>query len=267
MTSRLHATLDGPPGAPVLVLGGSLGTTGALWEAQLAELAARFWVVRYDHLGHGGSLVPAGPYSIDLLGRELLALLDELGIDYASFAGLSLGGMVGMWVAAHAPERVQRLVLFCTSARLGPPEMWHERAAAVRAGGMPAVVDGVLARWFTPAFAQERPEVVAVYREMVTATPAEGYAGCCEAIAGMDLRPVLGAIGAPTLVVAGAQDPATPPEHAELIAAAIPGARLAVLDRAAHLATVEQPDRAGSLLLEHLGRPGPVDHQQDSGQL
>ncbi len=250
--SRLHATLDGPPGAPVLVLGGSLGTTSAMWTPQLAELASRFWVVRYDHLGHGGSLAPPGPYSIDQLGRELLALLDELVIERASFAGLSLGGMVGMWVAAHAPERVQRLALFCTSARLGPAEMWHQRAAAVRASGVPAVVDAVMARWFTPAFARERPEVVAAHREMVTGTPAEGYAGCCEAIAAMDLRADLGSITAPTLVVAGAQDPATPPPHAELIASAIPGARLVVLDPAAHLATVEQPERASRLLLDHL---------------
>jgi 3-oxoadipate enol-lactonase len=253
--TRLHATLDGPAGAPVLVLGGSLGSTGAMWTPQLAGLAASFRVVRYDHLGHGGSLVPPGPYTIDGLGRELVALLDDLGVDRASLAGVSLGGMVGMWVAAHAPHRVHRLVLFCTSALLGPAEMWRQRAAAVRAGGMTAVADAVMARWFTAGFVRAHPAMVAAHRAMLVGTPAEGYAGCCEAIAEMDLRADLASISAPTLVVAGADDPATPPSHAELIAAGIADARLVVLPDAAHLATAERPDQTARLLLDHVSRP------------
>lgn len=251
MTSRLHATVDGPADAPVLVLGSSLGTTGAMWEPQLAALAARYRVIRYDHLGHGDSAVPLGPYRIELLGREVLALLDDLAVPRAHYAGLSLGGMVGMWLAAHAPERVDRLALLCTSASLGPAEGWRQRAATVRTAGMAAIADAVVARWFTPPFAESRPDVVAAHRAQLTATPATGYAGCCEAIAAMDLRPDLGKIAAPTLVIAGADDPATPVEHADAIVERIAGARLAVVDRAAHLASVEQPEPVNRLLLDH----------------
>ncbi|MEV1328031.1 3-oxoadipate enol-lactonase [Micromonospora costi] len=252
MTSRLHATVDGPAHAPVLVLGSSLGTTGAMWQPQVAALAERFRVVRYDHLGHGRSAVPSGTYTIARLGREVLALLDDLGVRRASYAGLSLGGMVGMWLATHAPERVDRLALLCTSAALGPAGQWRQRAATVRAGGVESVADAVVARWFTAGFAATHPEVVAAHRAALTATHAEGYAGCCEAIAAMDLRADLARVTAPTLVVAGLDDPATPPDHARAIVARIPRARLAVLTPAAHLANVEQPEPVGRMLLEHL---------------
>ncbi|WBB75930.1 3-oxoadipate enol-lactonase [Micromonospora sp. WMMD1128] len=251
MTARLHTTSDGPAGAPVLLLGSSLGTAGAMWEPQVTALAARFRVIRYDHLGHGRSAVPPGPYSLDLLGRELLRTLDGLGVPWVHYAGLSLGGMVGMWLAAHAPDRVRRLALLCTSASLGPPEQWRERAATVRAAGLPAIADAVVARWFTPGFAAARPDVVAAFRAMLTATSPAGYAACCEAIAAMDLRPALGRICAPTLVVAGADDAATPVGHARDIAGRIPGARLAVVGEAAHLANVGQPERVCRLLLDH----------------
>ena len=157
MTSRLHLTVDGPAAAPVLLLGSSLGTAAAMWEPQVPLLAERFRVIRYDHLGHGRSAVPAGPYTLDLLGRELLRTLDDLDLRWVHYAGLSLGGMVGMWLAAHAPDRVRRLALLCTSASLGPAGPWRERAATVRAGGLPAIADAVVARWFTPAFAAARP--------------------------------------------------------------------------------------------------------------
>ncbi|WP_165949758.1 3-oxoadipate enol-lactonase [Micromonospora sp. KC207] len=251
MTSRLHLAVDGPADAPVLLLGSSLGTSCAMWEPQVPALAERFRVIRYDHLGHGRSAAPAGPYTLDLLGRELLRTLDALDLPWVHYAGLSLGGMVGMWLAAHAPDRVRRLALLCTSASLGPPEQWRERAATVRAAGLPAIADAVVARWFTPAFAATRPDVVAGYRAMLTATSPVGYAACCEAIAAMDLRGDLGRVGAPTLVVAGADDPATPVEHARQIAGRIPGARLAVVGAAAHLANVEQPERVCRLLREH----------------
>ncbi|MBY8871381.1 3-oxoadipate enol-lactonase [Micromonospora sp. PLK6-60] len=247
----MHATVDGPATAPVLLLGSSLGTAGAMWEPQVPALAQRFRVIRYDHLGHGRSAVPAGAYTVELLGREVLRLLDDLGAARVDYAGLSLGGMVGMWLAAHAPDRVRRLALLCTSASLGPPEQWRDRAATVRAAGLPPIADAVVARWFTPAFAATRPDLVARYRAMLTATPPAGYAACCEAIGAMDLRPDLARIGAPTLVVAGADDPATPVAHARAIVAGIPGARLAVVDEAAHLANVEQPERVGRLLLAH----------------
>ncbi|MET8040579.1 3-oxoadipate enol-lactonase [Micromonospora sp. NPDC005215] len=251
MISRLHTTVDGPTSAPVLLLGGSLGTTAAMWEPQVPALAERFRVVRYDHLGHGRSAVPAGPYTLDLLGREVLRTLDDLGVERFHYAGLSLGGMVGMWLAAHAPDRVRRLALLCTSASLGPPEQWRQRAATVRAVGLSPIADAVVARWFTPAFAAARPDVVAGYRAMLTATSPAGYAACCEAIATMDLRPDLDRVAAPTLVIAGADDPATPVEYAREIVGRIPRARLAVVGAAAHLANVEQPEQVCRLLREH----------------
>jgi 3-oxoadipate enol-lactonase len=251
VNAELHHRLDGPAGAPALVLSGSLGTTLEMWRSQVAALADSRRILRYDHRGHGGSAVPRGPYRIDELGTDLLALLDRLGLARVDLAGLSLGGMVGMWLAAHAPDRVRRLALLCTSARLGAPETWRERAAAVRAGGTSAVADTVVARWFTPGFARRDPTAVAWAREMLRDTPAEGYAGCCEAIATMDLEPVLGEIHAPTLVIAGSQDPATPPEHSERLVAGITGARLELVD-AAHLANIEQPEAVSTLLMGFL---------------
>lgn len=255
-TVPLHYTAEGPVEAPVLVLGASLGTTGELWRPQLPALASRYRVVRYDHRGHGGSPAPPGPYRIGDLGADLVALLDALGIDRAHLGGVSLGGMVAIWVAAHAPDRVDRLVLLCTSARLGPPEAWARRGATVRAQGPAAIADAVLERWFTPGFAAGRPDVLAWARGQLTATPAAGYAGCCAAIETMDLTGVLGQIRAPTLVIAGARDPATPPEHAHRIAAGIAGARVEIVPDAAHLANVEQPAAVTRLLHDFLDPPG-----------
>jgi 3-oxoadipate enol-lactonase len=248
----LNYRLEGPEDAPVLVLSSSLGTTMAMWDEQAAALRERFRLVRYDHRGHGESPVPPGPYRLEELGRDALALLDRLGVERFSWCGLSLGGMVGMWVASEAPERVERLVLCCTSARLGPPEMWAERAAKVRQGGMEAVADAVISRWFTPGFHEEHPETFAWAKEMLLGTPPEGYAGCCEAIRDMDLRGRLDEVRAPTLVIAGADDPATPSEHAGLIRDAIPDALLEVVPQAAHLANVERPGEVTRALLAHL---------------
>jgi 3-oxoadipate enol-lactonase len=249
---RLAYRLDGPIEAPVLVLSNSLGSTWRMWDGLLPALTERFRVLRYEHRGHLDSEVPAGPYRIEDIGRDLLGLLDELGLDRVSLAGLSLGGMTGMWLAAHHKSRVDRLALLCTSALLGPATMWRDRAELVRAKGTEAIVEGGLRRWLTEEFIASDPIAVRLCREMMTSTPAEGYAGCCEAIATMDLRPDLAAITAPTLVIAGADDPATPPSHAEVIAAGIDGARLRVVPHAAHLATVEAPAAITELLLDHL---------------
>jgi 3-oxoadipate enol-lactonase len=249
-TVALHHAVDGLRDGPPLVLGGSLGTGLEMWRPQLPALAARHRVVRYDHRGHGGSPVPPGPYTIDDLGGDVLRLLDHLGCSTVDYAGLSLGWMVGMWLAAHAPERIGRLALLCTAAHLPPEVGYRQRAALVRADGMAGVVEPVLGRWFTPAFPAADREP---YRAMLAGTPPEGYAGCCEAIAGMDLRPVLSKITAPTLVVAAADDPAIPPRYAEQIADAVPGSRLVVLDHAAHLASVEQAGALDRLLLDWFG--------------
>jgi 3-oxoadipate enol-lactonase len=246
MTS-LELSYDVAGDGPVLVVGSSLGTTMRMWEPQFDALAERFRVVRYDHLGHGGSSVPPGPYTVDRLADAVLSLVDDLGVDRFHYLGLSLGGMVGMTIAARLPDRVDRLALLCTSAYLPPAEGWLDRAATVRAEGTAAITEGALGRWFTPAFTDTDP-----YAAMLAATPDEGYASCCEAIAAMDLRPVIGGITASTLVIAGSSDPATPPEHGRLIADTVPGARFELVD-AAHLANVERPAEVTALLLDHLG--------------
>jgi 3-oxoadipate enol-lactonase len=244
--------LSGPIDAPVLVLSGSLGTDRSMWEPQVEPLAKRYRLLRYDQRGHGRSPVPPGPYSIAELGRDLLALLDRLEIERAAVCGLSIGGMTGVWIGAHAPDRVARLVLLCTSAQLGPESMWRERAETVRTRGPEAIADAGLERWFTAAFRDAHPELTARMRATLCATPPEGYAGCCEAIATMDLRPDLPEITAPTLVIAGQDDPATPPPHGRMIAEAIPGARFELVGPAAHLASLEQPERVTELILEFM---------------
>ncbi|WP_344965480.1 alpha/beta fold hydrolase, partial [Crossiella cryophila] len=210
-------------------------------------------LIAYDHRGHGASPTPPGPYEMAALAADAAALLDELDLPEAHFAGLSLGGMVGMWLAAHRPDRVRGLVLCCTSADLNPRSGWAERARLVRAEGTGAVAEAVVSRWLTPDCAQRRPEFVAELRGMITATSAEGYAACCGAIERMDLLPLLPTISAPTLVISGSEDPATPPEHGRLIADRIPGARFALVEQAAHLGNVEQPAEFTQLVLEHLG--------------
>jgi 3-oxoadipate enol-lactonase len=249
----LHHLLEGPEDASVLVIANSLGATPDMWDEQARTLQDHFRLLRYDHRGHGGSPVPPGPYRIDDLGCDVLALLDRLEIQAFSFCGLSIGGMVGMWLASEVPDRVERLVLCCTSARFAPPDQWDSRAAAVRADGVGAIAGAVLERWFTPALHESHPEVVEWAGWMLRATPAEGYAGCCEAIRDADLNDRLGAIRAPTLVIAGSDDPAAPVEQAEAIRDGIPGARLVVIPQAAHLANVEQPEDFTRAMLDHLG--------------
>jgi len=264
MTAVMNHVVEGPADAPVLVLAGSLGTTLASWEPLLPELSRVFRVVRYDHRGHGASRAPPGPYAMSDLGGDVLALLDHLAIDRASFCGVSLGGMVGMWLAVHAPSRIDRLALVCTSAFLPTREAWQARAATVRAQGTEAIVDVVLARWFTPSFAIRESGLVGRVALAFKRVDPEGYAACCEAIGSWDLRSHLGAITAPTLAIAGGKDPATPPAHAYAIGAGIPGARVAVVEDAAHLAAIEQPAAVGRLLLEHLTGLSQVDPNIDT---
>jgi 3-oxoadipate enol-lactonase len=222
--------MSGPAGAPVLVLGNSLGTTRELWQPQLEALGSRFRLLRYEHRGHGGSPAPPGPYALADLGADVLALLDEFGVGTARYCGLS-----------------------CTSAYLQPLQLWVDRAAAVRAGGLAAISAQVVGRWFTPSYQAAHPGTVARFvTTMERDVAAEGYAGCCDAIAAMDLRPLLGSVTAPTLVIAGAEDPATPPWHGAAIASAIPGARLRVIRGAAHLANVSAAAEVTAALLAHL---------------
>jgi 3-oxoadipate enol-lactonase len=244
---RLHHRFDGPEHAPVIVFSNSIGSTLELWNAQVPAFAGPFRMVRYDQLGHGRSEVPPGPYTVELLGRELLGLLDELDIGRFSFCGLSLGGTVGMWLGSNAADRVDRLVLAGTSAYLGPPERWIERAEVVRAQGMEPLADATMGRWFTPAF-----DGAALFRQTFVATPPEGYAACCEALRDWDFRDELGTVAAATLVLVGTEDPATPPDQAQAIADGIPGARIEVIPGASHLLNAEQPDLFNRAVHRHL---------------
>ena len=250
-TVELHHLVEGPKDAPVLVLSNSLGTTLDVWRDQAPALRERFRLLRYDHRGHGGSPVPPGPYTIEDLGRDVIALLDRLGVGRFSFCGLSIGGMVGMWLASEAPERIERLVLCCTSAHFDP-DAYESRARTVRQHGVAKVAEAVLERWFTPALRESHPEVVEWAEQMLRDTPPEGYAGCCEAIAGADLPGRLGGIRAPTAIIAGAEDHAAPPDRSEFIRVSLPDAHVIVLSSAAHLANVEQPEAVTRAILDHL---------------
>jgi 3-oxoadipate enol-lactonase len=257
VTDILNYEDDGPRDAPALLLAGSMGTTLRMWDPQADALRHDHGlrVIAYDQLGHGASPVPPGPYTIAQLGRAALALMDHLGLERASLAGVSIGGMVGQWLAAHAPERIDRLVLLCTSAYLGAPEPWLERARTVReAGTVEVVADAVVDRWLTPTWAAAHPEAREALRAMLASQPVEGYAACCAALAALDERADAAAIKAPTLVVGGAQDAAIPPEHQERLAASIAGARLEVLDPGAHVVSVERADVVTDLIVDHLDR-------------
>jgi 3-oxoadipate enol-lactonase / 4-carboxymuconolactone decarboxylase len=250
---NLYHELTGPADGPPVVLSNSLGSDVRMWDSQVETLAAAgFRVIRYDHRGHGRSPAPAGPYTLAELASDAAALLDRLGLARVSWVGLSLGGMVGMWLAEHEPARVDRLVLCCTSAELGPASMWQERAANARTQGMSALAEAAVDRWVTPAFAESHPETVAWLREMFMSHSPEGYASCCTAIEQMSIVDDLPTVTAPTLVIVGADDPATPPEHGRRIADAVPGARLVVVPGAAHLGNVEQPAAFTGLIIDHL---------------
>lgn len=248
----LHAVVSGREDAPAVLLAGSLGSTLAMWEPQLAALEPHLRVVRVDHRGHGGSPVPPGPYALDDLVDDLVAVLDRLGLERAHVAGLSLGGVVAMRLAVREPGRVDRLALLCTAARFPSAQAWHDRAAQVRADGTGSVADAVVGRWFTEALRDRDPATVARWRDAVAATDAEAYAACCELLAGVDLTGDLSQITAPTLVVAATDDPSTPVELLRTIAAGVPGARLEVVPQGAHLVNLEQPAAVDALLGEHL---------------
>ena len=252
---RLAHRLDGTEGRPVLVFGNSLGTTWELWDGEVAALADAWRIVRFDHPGHGRSPLPDGAFTVGSIADAVLGLVEELGLERPTFCGLSLGGTVGMAAARLAPDRIERLVLCCTSARFGEPEGWHDRARLVRAGGTAVVAERVLERWFTDEMRRTDTATTDRFRKMLEAIPSEGYAACCEALALWDARGDLGAISARTLVVAGEQDVATPPADGAFLAESIPGATLTVLPGAAHLANIEQPELFERALVEFLSTP------------
>lgn len=248
----VHHVEAGPHDAPVVVLSNSLGSTLDMWDGVVPELAARYRVIRHDLRGHGDSPTPPGPYAIDDLGADLLALLDRIGAERANLIGSSVGGMASLWVASHAPARVERLVVIGSAARLGPVSSWLDRSRSVLREGTARVAVAVTPRWVSPAFAAAHPDAMDRYRAMFAAADPAGYAGCCIAIAGMDLTEALGRIRAPTLVAVGSEDPATPPALSRALVEAIPEARLAIVEGAAHLPCLDRPAEVARLLLEHL---------------
>lgn len=237
----LHYRCQGDPANPTVVLSNSLGTDMSMWDDLAYALAQRFHVLRYDTRGHGASSSPPGPYTLELLGQDVLALLDKVGVARAHFIGLSMGGAIGQWLGIHAPERLERLVLANTAARIGSADGWRARAAAVRAGGMEDIAAGSPARWFTPVFVETQAELVRSMQATLRATDPEGYAACCDALAAADLREAIGQIRVPTLIIAGTFDPVTTVEDARCMQRAIPGALLAGLP-ASHLSNLEAPE-------------------------
>jgi 3-oxoadipate enol-lactonase len=235
---RIHYRVDGSADAPALVFSNSLGSNLAMWDPQMPEFTRRFRVVRYDSRGHGNSSVGAGGYTIEKLGNDVVALLDLLGITKTSFCGLSMGGMVGMWLGLHAPTRIERLVLCDTAARIGTADSWAARIESVRKDGMAALAAAVILRWFTAQFVERDPQAVERIRQMLLATPSKGYVATCAAIAAFDAREEISRIRAQTLVISGRHDEATTPADGRFLAERIPGARYIEL-AAAHLSNIE----------------------------
>ena len=240
--AQIHYALEGQAGKPVLVLSNSLGTDFSMWDPQVAEFVKSFRVLRYDTRGHGQSSVTPGPYSIRQLAGDVLTLADALKFDRFHFCGLSMGGMIGMWLAANTPQRLTKLVLCSTAAKIGTPEMWNTRIDTVRKQGMRPVAAATIERWFSPAFRAKNPATVASTQKMLEAAHPEGYAACCAAVRDFDFREQLGKVRTSALVLSGTHDPATPPADGRFLADHIQGARYVELN-AAHLSNVEDPDR------------------------
>lgn len=249
---RLAYELTGPEHAPVVVLSNSLGTDRSLWDAQIAALTTHLRVLRYDTRGHGASAAPSGDYTIDRLGRDVVSLLDAVGVARASVCGVSIGGLTALWLGIHVPERVERLVLANTAARVGSREFWDARMQLVQSEGLSAVADATMARWFTAGFRDAEAAIVTRMRETLLRVPVSGYLGCCAALREADVRDRAAQVRASTLVVTGRLDLATPPADGRALAAAIPGARLVEFD-AAHLSNVECAPAFTAAVLECLG--------------
>ena len=249
---RIGYRLDGALDKPVLVLSNSIATTLNMWDAQVQELSKHFRVLRYDTRGHGASGVPAGAYSMDRLGRDVIELLDSLNLSRVHFCGLSLGGMVGQWLGIHAPDRIDRLILCNTSSFLGPANQWDALiASTLRAQDMSASAAMFLGNWFPPPMLETRRDTIESFRSMVLATHPPGLAGCFAAVRDFDLRRTIALIICPTLVIAGQYDTVTLATHSELIAATVPGSKLVVLP-AVHMSNIEFPLEFMSAVLEFL---------------
>jgi 3-oxoadipate enol-lactonase len=251
---HLHYEIAGPANAPALALSNSLGTNFAMWDAQMPELRKSFRVLRYDTRGHGQSEVTPGPYSFEQLGRDVLALADSVNIDKFSFCGLSMGGVIGMWLGINAGKRLGKLALCSTAAKIGNRDTWNARIEAVRKGGTKSIAAATMERWFTARFREREPQTVERVKHMVESTTAEGFIGCCEALREADFRESISTIRTPTLVISATHDPGTPPADGKFLAKQILGARYVELD-AAHLSNIEQHDRFTKEVSDFLREP------------
>jgi 3-oxoadipate enol-lactonase len=235
---RIHFECEGPLEAPVLAFSNSLGTNLGMWDLQARALQDRFRILRYDTRGHGQSSVPDGPYSIDQLANDFLCLLDALQIRTTSFCGLSMGGMIGLWLANHAPDRFEKMIIANSAAKIGTADTWNQRISKVRNEGMSDVAREVVARWFSTEFRDKSADVVSTYRRMLESTDVIGYCNCCEAIRDMDQRADVASINLPVLIISGDLDPVTPPSEGDYLARNISDAKYKRL-RAAHLSNIE----------------------------
>lgn len=236
--AQINYVLEGPDGAPVLVFSNSLGTNYSMWDGQAVELQKRLRILRYDTRGHGKSAVTPGPYDIEQLANDVVGLLDELCLNRVYFCGLSMGGMIGMWLGVNVPQRLNKLILCSTAAKIGTTETWNSRIEAVRKNGMKLMASAVIERWFTPAFREKGAAAVTATLRTLEQTNPEGYAACCAAVRDFDYRDQLSKIPVPTLVISAEHDPATPPADGRYLAKHIPGAGYAELN-AAHLSNIE----------------------------
>jgi 3-oxoadipate enol-lactonase len=249
--ARIHYLLEGPPASPALVFSNSLGTNFSMWDPQSAALKKQFRILRYDTRGHGKSSATPGPYSVEQLAKDALGLLDALQLDCVHFCGLSIGGMIGMWLGANAPKRLTKLILCNTGAKIGTADIWSSRIEAVRTGGMKSIALAAIERWFTPAFRSNDPAAIANIQKQLEKTNANGYIACCAAVRDFDFRERLNSISVRTLVISGTHDPATPPVDGQFLSNHIPGAKYAELN-AAHLSNIEDRDRFNRELITFL---------------
>ena len=240
--AQIHYSLEGPPAKPALILSNSLGADFSMWDPQFPEFSKSFRILRSDTRGHGKSSVTPAPYTIEQLAKDVLALADSQKLERFHFCGLSMGGQIGMWLAANAPQRLNKVVLCSTAAKIGTPEMWNARIATVLKEGMKNVAAAAIERWFTPAFCSKHPSVITHIQKVLETTSPEGYAACCAGLRDFDFRQTLSKIHAPTLVISGTHDPATTPAEGQFLARHIASARYVELN-GAHLSNIEDGDR------------------------
>lgn len=250
---RVHYSVSGCEDGELLVLSNSLGSTHRMWDKVMTAIEAQYRVLRYDTRGHGGSSIPPGPYTIDELGGDLLRLLGEIRAERVSFCGLSLGGLTGMWLGLNAPQRLNRLVLANTAARIGTPQTWEDRVAFVHQSGMEQLSAATPGRWFTPQYRETHADEMEQIRRMIAGINPDGYAACCAVLRDTDLSAQISSISVPTLVITGTHDPATPPSDGRAIADAVPGAQYIELD-ASHMSAWEQSAQFADAVLQFLAQ-------------